>query len=124
MKKLIVSLCSLVFAFTMVAGVSFAADKAADKAAPAAADKKAEKKEAAKAEKATGTVKSIDREKGELVVTEESGTDVTFSIKKTQAKEVKDGDKVTVSYETKDGKNIAKRVTKVKEKKATKKETK
>jgi len=129
MKKVLISLFALMFAVALVSGVSFAAEAAKPEAAKAAPEKKEKaKKETAKTEKAKGTVKSIDQAKGELVVTAEGGADMTFKIKKTQAKGVKAGDMVTVSYEKKGEEMTAKRVTKAKakmeKKEGTKKEEK
>ncbi len=75
----------------------------------------------AKTEKAKGTVKTIDAAKGEMVVTNESGTDMTFKIKKTQAKGMKEGDMVTVYYTKKGEEMTARRVTKMKMKKGMEK---
>ncbi len=61
----------------------------------------------------TGTLKSIDKKKGEMVLTGEDGKDTTFKIKEMQGKKVKAGDKVEVTCMIKGEECYARKVTKV-----------
>ena len=65
--------------------------------------------------KVTGTFKSIDRKKGELVLTGEDGKDTTFKIKSIKAKHVKPGDKVEVTCVKKGDECFAKKLKKMEE---------
>ncbi len=130
MKKAIAIIVSVLFVLS-VAGLSFAAEKAAPaekKEAPA----KAEKKAKAKVMTVTGEVVAVDAKamtltvkgkKGDVVVTADDKT--KFAKGKSLA-DVKVGDKATVSYADMDGKNVAKSIMfkAAEAKKETKKETK
>ena len=127
MKKVLAIIVSLVLVVSF-AGLSFAAEKAADKKAPAMADKKApameEKKAPAMAKKATvkqvtGEVAAVDAmaktitvkaKKGETTVTADDKTKVMMGKEKKTIADVKVGDKVTVKYSEADGKMVAKSV--------------
>ncbi len=63
--------------------------------------------------KVTGTLKSIDRKKGEMVLTGEDGKDTTLKIKEIQSKKLKAGDKVEVTCMTKGANCYAKKVRKL-----------
>jgi cold shock CspA family protein len=63
--------------------------------------------------KVTGEFKSIDRKKGELVLTGEDGKDTTFKIKDIQAKGIKAGDKVEVTCAQKGEDCFAKKMRKL-----------
>ncbi len=129
MKKAIAIMVSVLFVLS-VAGLSFAAEKAAaeKKEAPA----KTEKKAKAKVMSASGEVVAVDAKamtltvkgkKGEVALTVDDKT--TFAKGKSLA-DVKVGDTATVKYAETDGKNVAKHVTSkaAKAKKETKKEMK
>ncbi len=130
MKKAIAIIVSVLFVLS-VAGLSFAAEKAAPaekKEAPA----KAEKKAKAKVMTVTGEVVAVDAKamtltvkgkKGDVSVTADDKT--KFAKGKTLA-DVKVGDKATVKYADMEGKMVAKSVmSKAAEaKKETKKEMK
>ncbi len=57
-----------------------------------------------------GTVAKVDAKAGSLVVKGADGKDMTFSADAKALEGLKDGAKVTVTYETKDGKNTASKV--------------
>jgi len=112
MRKYLVAVLAVLMlaAFTTVSLAAEEAMKGAEKAKPAKAEKMA-------MEKAMGTVKSVDAAKGELVITTEAGADMAFKVTKRQAKNIKEGEMVTVSYEKKGEEMVAKRVMKAKMKK-------
>jgi microtubule-associated protein 1 len=127
MKKILVLIVALLFAFSLTA--AFAADKAADtKAAPAPAkeEKKAEpKKVAEKKHQLTGEVKAVDAKAA--TVTVKGKKEMTFTADEKMLKDVKIGDKIVVTYTEKDGKATATGIKAAKtkgEKKADKKEEK
>ncbi len=112
MKKVIALVVAMLFVLS-VAGLSFAAEKAAT-AAPAADKKeaapaKAEKKAPAKVKQVTGEVVAVDA-KAKTLTVKGKKADVVLSVDdKAAAKlaDVKVGDKVTVKYKETDGKNVA-----------------
>lgn len=116
MKKILTMVLSVMLAVVFASGVSFAAEKSKEKAAETkAAEMKMKEGKACEPEavsKVSGTVKSIDPKKGELVLTGEDGKDTTFVIKKTQGKKIKAGDKVDVTCVKKGEQCMAKRITK------------
>ena len=131
MKKAIAIIVSVLFVLS-VAGLSFAADKAAPAAAPA---EKAEKKAPAKVKQVTGEVAAVDAKantltvkgkKGDVMVNTDDKTSVKVGKEKKSLADVKMGDKVTVKYAEMDGKNVAKSImvsaAPAKEKKEMKKE--
>ena len=63
--------------------------------------------------KVTGTFKSIDQKKKELVLTGEDGKDTTFKIKSIRAKGIKPGDKVEVTCVKKGEECFAKKIKKM-----------
>ena len=129
MKKVIALVVAMLFVLS-VAGLSFAAEKAAP-AAPAekkeAAPAKAEKKAPAKVKQVTGEVVAVDA-KAKTLTVKGKKADVALSVDdKAAAKlaDVKVGDKVTVKYKETDGKNVATSIVAKKakaEKKVEKKE--
>ena len=127
MKKVIAIVVAMLFVLS-VAGLSFAAEKAAT-AAPAekAAPVKAEKKAPAKVKHLTGEVVAVDA-KAKTLTVKGKKADVALSVDdKAAAKlaDVKVGDKVTVKYKETDGKNVATSIVAKKakaEKKVEKKE--
>ncbi|HUO76046.1 MAG TPA: DUF5666 domain-containing protein [Thermodesulfovibrionales bacterium] len=129
MKKAIAIIVSVLFVLS-VAGLSFAAEKAA----PAPAEK-AEKKAPAKVKQVTGEVAAVDAKantltvkgkKGDVMVNTDDKTSVKIGKEKKSLADVKMGDKVTVKYAEMDGKNVAKSImvsaAPAKEKKEMKKE--
>jgi ribosomal protein S1 len=127
MKKILVLIVALLFAFSITG--AFAADKAADtKAAPAPAkdEKKAEpKKIAEKKHQLTGEVKAVDAKAA--TVTVKGKKEMTFTADEKLLKDIKIGDKIVVTYTEKDGKATATAIKAPKakgEKKAEKKEEK
>jgi|APFre7841882630_1041343.scaffolds.fasta_scaffold71357_1 Cu/Ag efflux protein CusF len=127
MKKILVLIVALLFAFSLAA--AFAADKTADtKAAPAPAkeEKKAEpKKVAEKKHQLTGEVKAVDAKAATITV--KGKKEITFTADEKMLKDIKAGDKVVVTYTEKDGKATATGIKAAKakgEKKADKKEEK
>ncbi|MBI4688795.1 MAG: hypothetical protein HY754_00760 [Nitrospirae bacterium] len=125
MKKIIALIVAVLFVFA-VASISIAEEKKA--AEPA-------KKEAAPAKttatvKANGEVKAVDaaansititRKKGDLTVVADKDTVIKVGKEKKTLADVKVGDKATVMYSEKDGKNVAKSITVSAAKKAEKK---
>jgi len=103
MKRILISLMAVFFVMSLVS-VGFAADKKADKKAPAAA---------AEEVKAKGKVKSVDEAKGELVFCA-AGTkeDVTIKADKDMLKGVKANSMVNIVYEKGAAGNTAKKITK------------
>lgn len=73
------------------------------------------------AEKATGKIKSVSADKQQFVLTDKDGKDWTFQMddnakvrlndKNSELKEIKKGDEVEVTYDKKDEKLIATRLT-------------
>ena len=132
MKKVLMIALTVLISVAFVTTVFAQAPKAAapdkpvaEKAAPVKADKPAK----AKAMKAAGEVVKISEEEGIIVVKDKKGDDVIYDIKDVKwkvyknAKEVKAGEVVVISYIDKDGKKVAKVVGKSKSvKKAAKKE--
>ncbi len=122
MKKVIAIIVSALFILS-VAGISFAAEKAAKKAP-------------AKVKQVTGEVTAVDAaantltvkgKKGEVALATDDKTMVKVGKEKKALADVKAGDKVTVKYTEADGKNTAKSIAvsaapAKKEKKAGKKE--
>jgi pyruvate dehydrogenase E2 component (dihydrolipoamide acetyltransferase) len=118
MKKVIALVVAMLFVLS-VAGLSFAAEKAATpapaekkEAAPAkkeAAPAKAEKKAPAKVKQVTGEVVAVDAKAKTLTVKGKKADVVLTADDKAAAKlaDVKVGDKVTVKYKETDGKNVA-----------------
>ena len=115
MKKAIAIIVSVLFVLS-VAGLSFAAEKAAPAAAPA---EKAEKKAPAKVKQVTGEVAAVDAKantltvkgkKGDVMITADDKTVVKVGKEKKSLADVKMGDKVTVKYAEMDGKNVAKSI--------------
>ncbi len=122
MKKVLAIIVSLVLVVSF-AGLSFAADKAAEKKAPAMAEKKApameEKKAPVKIKQVTGEVAAVDAKantitvkakKGETTVTADDKTKIMMGKEKKAIADVKVGDKVTVKFSEADGKMVAKSV--------------
>jgi len=114
MKKVLAIIVSLVLVVSF-AGLSFAADKAAEKKAPAMEAKKAP----AKIKQVTGEVAAVDAKantitvkakKGETTVTADDKTKVMMGKEKKAIADVKVGDKVTVKFSEADGKMVAKSV--------------
>jgi ribosomal protein S1 len=122
MKKVLAIIVSLVLVVSF-AGLSFAAEKAADKKAPAMAEKKApameEKKAPAKIKQVTGEVAAVDAKantitvkakKGDTTVTVDDKTKIMMGKEKKAIADVKVGDKVMVKFSEADGKMVAKSV--------------
>ena len=63
--------------------------------------------------KVAGTFKSIDRKKGEIVVTGKDGKDITYKIEKSTGKGLKAGDKVEVTCVKKGEDCYAKKIKKL-----------
>jgi Cu/Ag efflux protein CusF len=111
MKKAIAIIVSLLFVLS-VAGLSFAAEKAA---APAA-EKKAPVKvkwlhgEVAAVDAAANTI-TIKGKKAETTITCDDKTKIMMGKKKEALADVKVGEKVSVKYEEVEGKNVAKSVS-------------
>ncbi|MCL5022672.1 MAG: hypothetical protein M1497_04790 [Nitrospirae bacterium] len=117
MKKVMALVVSVLFVLS-VAGLSFAAEKAAPaekKEAPA----KAEKKAPAKVKQVTGEVVAVDAaaktltvkgKKGEVAMTADDKTTVKVGKEKKTLADVKVGDKATVKYAEVEGKNVAKSI--------------
>src|SRR5512143_3790302 len=70
--------------------------------------------------KVKGTFKSMDKKKGELVVTGSDGKDITYKIEGLKAKHFKAGDKVEVTCMQKGEDCYAKKIRKLKESRAKK----
>ena len=129
MKKAIAIIVSLIFVLSL-AGLSFAAEKAAPmkkEAAPAV-----EKKAPAKIKRVTGEVMSVDAagitvkgRKADVTATTGDKTKVKMGKETKTMADVKIGDKVTLKYSEADGMNTAKTISihpaKPAEKKAAKK---
>jgi ribosomal protein S1 len=122
MKKVLAIIVSLVLVVSF-AGLSFAAEKAADKKAPAMEEKKApameEKKAPAKIKQVTGEVAAVDAKantitvkakKGDTTVTVNDKTKIMMGKEKKAIADVKVGDKVMVKFSEADGKMVAKSV--------------
>ncbi len=126
MKKTIAIIVSLLFVLS-IAGLSFAAEKAAAPAAAPAkaapAEKKAEpakmeeKKAPAKIKQVTGEVKSVDAKaitvkgkKADVTVNVDDKTKIMAGKEKKALADVKAGDKVSVKYTEAEGKNMAKSI--------------
>jgi len=128
MKRAIAIIVSVLFVLS-VAGLSFAAEKAATpapaekKAAPAekkeAAPAKTEKKAPAKVKQVTGEVAAVDAaaktltvkgKKGDVALMADDKTTVKVGKDKKALADVKAGDKVTVKFTEMDGKNVAKNI--------------
>lgn len=123
MKKVLMIALTVLISVAFVTAVFAQAPKAAatdkpvaEKAAPAKIDKPAK----VKAMKAKGEVVKISEEEGIIVVKDKKGDDVIYDIKDVKwkvyknAKEVKAGEVVAISYIDKDGKKVAKVVGKSK----------
>ena len=113
MRKYLVAILS-VLTFVVFTGGAFAAENV--KPAPVNPKNPCAAKKNCGLEgihKVTGTLKSIDRKKGEMVLTGEDGKDTTFKVKEIQSKKVKAGDKVEVTCMTKGANCYAKKVTKL-----------
>jgi len=109
MKKVIALVVSVLFVLS-VAGLSFAAEKAA---APAG------KKAPAKVKAVSGEVVAVDAaaktitvkgKKGEVALTADDTTTVKVGKEKKTLADVKVGDKATVKYTEAEGKNVAKSI--------------
>ncbi len=105
MKKVIAIIVSALFILS-VAGISFAAEKAAKKAP-------------AKVKQVTGEVTAVDAaantltvkgKKGDVALVTDAKTMVKVGKEKKALADVKAGDKVTVKYTEADGKNTAKSI--------------
>lgn len=125
MKKAIAIIVSLLFVLS-VAGLSFAAEKAAP--APAA-EKAMEKKAPVKVKWLSGEVSAVDAaamtltvkgKKAEVALTVNDKTKITMGKEKKTLADVKVGDKVSTKYSEVEGKNVAKSVA-IKAEKAEKK---
>jgi ribosomal protein S1 len=108
MKKVIAIVVSVLFVLS-VTGLSFAADQKA--AAPAKAEEKKtdEKKAPEKVNQVTGVVVAVDA-KAKTLTVKGKKSDIALSVDEKAAKNLaglKVGDKVTVKYTEKDGKNVA-----------------
>ena len=113
MRKYLVAILS-VLTFIVFIGGAFAAETV--KPAPVNPENPCATKKNCGLEgihKHTGTLKSIDRKKGEMVLTGEDGKDTTFKIKEMQSKKVKAGDKVEVTCMTKGKECYAKKLIKL-----------
>jgi hypothetical protein len=126
MKKAIAIIVSLLFVLS-VAGLSFAAEKAAP--APAA-EKTMEKKAPVKVKWLTGEVSAVDTaamtltvkgRKAEVALTVNDKTSIKMGKEKKTLADVKVGDKVATRYSEVEGKNVAKSITIKGEKKVEKK---
>jgi Cu/Ag efflux protein CusF len=104
MKKLTALIVAILFVFAMSA-VAFAAEKPAE---PMKAEKKAEP---AKVKQVTGEVTAVDAAANSVTVKGKKA-EMTISADEKMLKDIKVGDKVTVKYTEKDGKNVAKSVKK------------
>ncbi|MEW6419249.1 MAG: DUF5666 domain-containing protein [Nitrospirota bacterium] len=118
MKKAIAIIVAVLFVFSF-AGLSFATEKAAEKAAPAKAEetKAAEKP---KVKMVTGEVKAVDAKaktltvkgkKADVTVTCDDKTKIMMGKEKKTLADVMTGDKVTVKYTEAEGKNVAKSIS-------------
>ena len=127
MKKAIAIIVSLVFVLS-VAGLSFAAEKAA---APAA-EKATEKKAPVKVKWLTGEVSAVDAaantltvkvkgKKAEVALTVNDKTKIMMGKEKKTLADVKVGDKVSTRYSEVEGKNVAKSIALKAEQKMEKK---
>jgi len=94
------------------APVPAASPSPASTPAPAVPEAKAEKPKPVMKE-VKGTVVSINRDKGTLVITPKDGqADMAFTMKKDMGETVKAGNKVIVTYEKSDKGNVAKKIMK------------
>jgi hypothetical protein len=125
MKKAIAIIVSLLFVLS-IAGLSFAAEKAA---APAA-EKTMEKKAPVKVKWLTGEVAAVDAaammltvkgKKAEVALTVNDKTSIKMGKEKKTLADVKVGDKVSTRYSEVEGKNVAKSIMIKGEKKVEKK---
>jgi cold shock CspA family protein len=113
MMKYLVAILS-VLTFVVFTGGAFAAESV--KPAPVNPENPCAAKKNCGLEgihKVTGTLKSIDHKKGEMVLTGEDGKDTTFKVKEIQTKNVKAGDKVEVTCMTKGAQCYAKKLKKL-----------
>lgn len=113
MKKYLVMILSTLMFIAFTAG-AFAADKTTVKENPCANSKNCGMEGITKV---TGTLKSIDKKKREMVITGEDGKDTTFKIKDLKTKKFKDGDKVEVTCVKKGEDCYAQKMKKVEAKK-------
>ena len=113
MKKYLIAILSVLM-FVAFTGGAFAAEEGKAKTAepknPCAVKKNCGLEEISKV---TGTFKSIDRKKGELVLTGEDGKDTTFKIKSLKSKGITAGDKVEVTCVKKGEECFAKKIKKM-----------
>ncbi len=113
MRKYLVSILSVLM-FVAFAGGAFAAEAGKSESAetknPCATKKNCGLEGISKV---TGTFKSIDRKKGELVLTGEDGKDTTFKIKSLKSKGLTAGDKVEVTCVKKGEECFAKKIRKM-----------
>ena len=125
MKKTIAIIVSLLFVLS-VAGLSFAAEKAATAPAP---EKTMEKKAPVKVKWLSGEVSAVDAaamtltvkgKKAEVALTVNDKTKITMGKEKKTLADVKVGDKVSAKYSEVEGKNVAKSIA-IKGEKAEKK---
>ena len=118
MKKYLVVILSVLM-FVAFAGGAFAAEERKAESAkpenPCAANKNCGLEGISKV---TGTFKSIDHKKNELVLTGEDGKDSTFRIKDIRAKGIKPGDKVKVTCVKKGEECFAKKLKKLEKSRA------
>lgn len=130
MKKAIAIIVSLLFVLS-VAGLSFAAEKAAAPAAPAA-EKAMEKKAPVKVKWLTGEVAAVDAaamtltvkgKKAEVALTVNDKTSIKMGKEKKTLADLKVGDKVSARYSEVEGKNVAKSIA-IKSEKMMEKKTK
>jgi Cu/Ag efflux protein CusF len=129
MKKAIAIIVSLLFVLS-VAGLSFAAEKAAT--APAA-EKTMEKKAPVKVKWLSGEVSAVDAaadtvtvkgKKAEVTLTTNDKTSIKMGKEKKTLADLKVGEKVSTRYSEVEGKNVAKSIMIKAEKKAKKVEKK
>lgn len=119
MKKFLLSIVGTALAALLITGASYAQTSGGTSGDTKGGAETSKTHKAAK-EKVTGTIKSVDAEKDELVVTPEGGgTDMTFKVKKSQAKKLKTGEEVHVTYKKSGTEDIATRITKAKKKAGT-----
>ena len=113
MRRYLAAVLSVIV-LVMFSGLALAAEKEAAKAAgsehPCAASKNCGMEGISKVK---GTFKSMDKEKGEIVVTGKDGKDITFKIEGTTGKSLKAGDKVEVTCMKKGEECFAKKIRKM-----------
>ncbi len=120
MRKYLAAVLSVLM-LVMFAGAAFAAE--AEKAKPEASEHPCAQNKNCGMEgisKVKGTFKSMDKKKGELVVTGSDGKDITYKIEGLKAKNFKAGDKVEVTCMKKGEDCYAKKIRKLKESRAKK----